>query len=125
MGQCAHSLGECQWDLWLPLPDKTRPVHLFPYRACLFVGGSLGHSRACHFLVYSQQISRSCSSFSSVCCCGFFPSEHWKTRVVSTLQFCPRSIQDNLTGDDLHRAWCPVPPEYPWGLCPREEEARL
>src|SRR5450830_1601297 len=125
MGRSAPSLGKRQWDLWVPLPDKTRSVHLFPYRTCLPVGSSLGHSRAFLVLGCSQQISCSCISFSSVCCCGFFPSEHWKTRVVSTLQFCPRSIQDNLTGDDLHRAWGPVPPEHPWGLCPREEEARL
>src|SRR5450830_296953 len=119
MGECAPSLGECQWDLWLPLPDKTRSVHHFPYRACFPVGRSLGHGGPCHFLVYSQQISRSCSSFSSVCCCGFCYTSSRDSRVVSTLQFCPRSIQDNLTGDNLHRAWGPIPPEHPWGFCPR------
>src|SRR5450830_405228 len=125
MGRSAPSLGKRQWDLWVPLPDKTRSVHLFPYRTCLPVGGSLGHSRAFLVLGCSQQISCSCSSFSSVCCCAFCYIGSRGTRVVTAEQFCPCSIQDNLTGDDLHRAWGPVPPEHPWGFCTREEEACL
>src|SRR5450830_1594103 len=122
MGQCAHSLGECQWNLWLPLPDQTRPVHLFPYRACFPVGGSLGHNRTFVVLSCPQQVLCPCGSLCFLYYCAFCYNGSLDARMVPAVQFCTCPAQDNLSSDNLHRAWCPVPLEYPWGLCPREEE---
>src|SRR5450830_217695 len=126
MGRSAPSLGECQWDLWLPLPDKTRSVHLFPYRTCLPVGGSLGHSRPRRLFSCSQQVLCSCSSFCFLYHCTFcHRGDFCNSRVVTAEQFCALSAQDNLADDSFHRAWCPVCLEHYGCFCAREEEACL
>src|SRR5450756_766416 len=105
MGQCAHSLGECQWDLWIPLPDKTRPVHLFPYRACLPVGSSLGHSRTFVVLSCPQQVLCPCGSLCFLYYCAFCYNGSLDSRVVTAIQFCTLSVQEDIVDYYICRTW--------------------